>query len=58
MKLNPGDEICDTNLDCIEGICTSLDSMIGEIEDDYFDEYEDDILEEDNEESAEIIVLF
>jgi hypothetical protein len=56
--LNPGDEICDTNLDCIEGICTSIDSMIGEIEDDYFDEYEDDILDENDEESAEIIVLF
>ena len=54
MKLNPGDEICDTNLDCIEGICTSLTIY----EDDYFDEYEDDILDEEDEESAEITVLF
>ena len=58
MELNPGDEICDTNLDCIEGICTSIDSEIGEIEDDYFDEYEDDIMLDDEENSAEITVLF
>ncbi|CAG5086999.1 Oidioi.mRNA.OKI2018_I69.PAR.g11433.t1.cds [Oikopleura dioica] len=48
-SLNPGDDMCDMDLECIEGICTSIDMELDETaDDDYYDEYED-------EESAEEI---
>ena len=51
-SLNPGDDMCDMDLECIEGICTSIDMELDETaDDDYYDEYED-------EESAEVTVLF
>ena len=52
MSLNPGDDMCDMELECIEGICTSIDMELDQTsDDDYYDEYED-------EESAEVTVLF
>ena len=51
-SLNPGDDMCDMELECIEGICTSIDMELDQTsDDDYYDEYED-------EESAEVTVLF